>query len=219
MLGQGIYPLSEVARYTRVPLSTLRSWFVPRSDERGLGPIFASDWDRVDEDYAISFVNLIEAHVASHFRNKGIKPRDIRKVHEILREGWGIAHPFASEDLRMDAEAKRIIMNRAGDQALIDVLHKQMVLETARPYLQRIEYGAASRLAERWHIAEGVVINPKVGFGKPVIDNTGVSTLIVANQYLANGRDAALVARLFKIAPAGVLSAVEFERSIKRIAA
>ncbi len=219
MLGQGIYLLNEAARYTGVPSSTLRSWFMQRPDEKGQGPIFKSDWDKEGDDYALSFLNLIEVHVAAHFKSKGIIPRHIRKVHKILSNEWGIEHPFASQDLRTDNDVKQVIWSRSSDSALIDVLKRQMVLETARPYLERIKYNLASKMAELWHIADGIVINPKVGFGKPVIENTGVSTLIVANQFLANGRDAALVARMFKIAPASVLSAFEFERSLKRIAA
>src|SRR6476660_2678494 len=30
VLGQGVYSLSEAARYTEVPPATLRSWFKPR---------------------------------------------------------------------------------------------------------------------------------------------------------------------------------------------
>src|SRR6266700_1962315 len=99
MLGLGVYPLSEVTDYTGVPATTLRSWFICRSDGKGRGPLFQSDWERVENDYALSFVNLIEAYVASFFRAKKIKPSHIRKVHEALKDKWGIAHPFASQDL------------------------------------------------------------------------------------------------------------------------
>src|SRR5687768_457655 len=122
MLGEGVYMLNEVARYTGVPASTLRTWFMPRSDGRGNGPIFRSDWERVGDDFAVSFVNLIEAYVASFFRDKGIKPHHIRRVHEILKDEWGIPHPFASEDLRADEDNKILILSRAGDKGLVDVI-------------------------------------------------------------------------------------------------
>jgi hypothetical protein len=51
-----------------------------------------------------------------------------------------------------------------------------------------------------------------------VVQNTGVSTYIIARQYVANNKDAALVARLFKITEAGVLNAYQFENSLGRAA-
>ena len=217
MIGTGVYTLGEAARYTELPSTTLRTWFKPRSDGRGRGPLFHSDYEVVARDFAISFINLIEAHVASFFRNKGIKPTHIRKVHQILKDEWGMPNPFAFADLGTDG--KSIILSRADDAALIDVLKRQMVFETARPHLLRIDYNTTTRLASSWRVADGVLINPKIGFGKPVVESTGVSTLIVANQYLANRRDAAIVAKLFNIPPGGVVSAFEFERKLKRIAA
>jgi uncharacterized protein (DUF433 family) len=216
MTELGVYTLSEAARYTGVPPTTLRSWFLQRTDGRGNGPLFQPDHPVVDGDFAISFVNLIEAYTASFFRKNKVKPRYIRRAHEILKEKWGIAHPFASEDLRTDGRS----IIAATDTSLTDVIDKQLVFESARPYLLRIDYDPATQLASNWNIAKGIVINPNMGFGKPVIESAGVSTLIVAHQYIANRRDAGVVARLFGISPVSVINAYEFERkTLKRIAA
>jgi uncharacterized protein (DUF433 family) len=214
MLGMGVYPLAEVARYTGVHVSTLRYWFLPH--ERGKPPIFKSQWDRVENDFAVSFVNLIEAHVAAHFKSKGLTVHHIRRVHDILKDQWDIPHPFASQDLRIDPDAKQLILNRAEDASLVDVIKNQLVLETARPYLETIDYNQTTRLAERWRIAEGVVINPKVSFGKPVVENAGISTLILARQYKANGGNAKLIAKLFEITEHGVMDAYRFEHGVTR---
>jgi uncharacterized protein (DUF433 family) len=85
--------------------------------------------------------------------------------------------------------------------------------------LGRITFATLTRLAEQWGIADGVIINPTINFGKPVVENSGVSTLIVANQYEANKGDAALVARLFRLTESGVRHAVDFERSFSARAA
>jgi uncharacterized protein (DUF433 family) len=210
MLDRGIYTLSEVRRYTKVPTQTLRNWFMPPSDRTDHRPVFRSQWDRVDGDFAVSFLNLIEAHVASLFRDKGIKSRDIRRAHEILKSRWKIEHPFAHADLRTDGKA---IILASGDDSdlLIDVIRNQMLFENAKPYLDRIVYGA-SKMAESWSIATGVQINPRISFGAPTISHGGISTRIVANQFLANGQDAHLVAGLFRITPQSVINAYQFEQ-------
>lgn len=216
MLDQGVYTLSEVSRYTGVPFSTIRDWFLPHPQGRH-SPVFESDWPRVGDDYAVSFLNLIEAYVASFFRKKGMKPNHIRRAHSILQERWNTKHPFARRDLRTDG--KRIIIQSTGDPQLVEAISKQEVFEYVKPHLREINYELISKLAGEWRIGTGVVINPKIGFGKPVIKNTGVSTLVVAQQYQANGRNAALVARLFDIPEKGVLDAFRFEKRLKRIAA
>jgi len=216
MLGMGVYSLSEVRRYTGVPASTLWKWFNPSPDRKN-PPIFESDFDRVDDDFAVSFLNLIEAYVASFFKQQKIKPGDIRRCHDILKNAWGIKHPFAFEDLRTDGRS--IIISRSKDSALIDIIKNQMVFETVRPYLLSISYSKTTRLADTWAIAEGVVINPRIGFGKPVVEGAGISTLVLSDQYLANAQDAAVVARMFKVSAQSVINAHDFERSRKPLAA
>jgi uncharacterized protein (DUF433 family) len=84
--------------------------------------------------------------------------------------------------------------------------------------LSRITYGPTTKLAEALAISNGVVINPTVGFGKPVIANTGLTTFVVANQFHANRKNTALVASLFNITERDVKNAVRFESRLKQAA-
>lgn len=220
MLDQGVYTLSEVSRYTSVKPTTLRAWFIMRPDGQGLGPLFKSDYARLDNDFAVSFVNLIEAYVASFFKKNRVKPGDIRRTHEILKRELKVEHPFAHADL--SAGLGRIIYekrNSASDEKFIEVISRQLLFPEFADGLHRIKHNSETKLAEEWEIWNGIFVNPRAGFGKPVVEHTGVSTLIVANQYQANGKDAALVARLFKIPKDSVENAFRFETSLGRIAA
>lgn len=211
MLADGVYTMHEVARYTKVPANTVRNWFLNRSDGRGKGPVFVSDYARVGDDFAVSFLNLIEAYVASKLREKNVKPPIIRSAHQMLQGRLNTRHPFAHADLR--AFDGRVIewLNRGS--MIRDAITGQQLMEYIVPHLERITYGHTTKLAEEWGIAQGVVIRPNVGFGKPVVERTGVSTRIIANQYRANDENAALVARLFHIPESGVLDAVAFEKA------
>jgi uncharacterized protein (DUF433 family) len=77
--------------------------------------------------------------------------------------------------------------------------------------LDHIDYSEASKLALRWRIANGIFIDPSISMGKPVIQNTGVTTYVIANQYHANTKNSALVADLYKITENDVINAVNFE--------
>jgi uncharacterized protein (DUF433 family) len=159
--------------------------------------------------------------VASFFKKQGVRPRLIRRAQEILQAEWGINHPFAFQDLRTDG--KKIII-KSDDRQLIDVVSRQPLFEQMGPHLTAISYRTTDRIAEAWDIGKdydvkGIVINPNVGFGRPVIEKTGISTLILANQFVANRKDAALVARLFDIPKDSVENAFRFEERLGRIAA
>jgi len=214
IVGQGIYPLAEAARYAGLPSATVRAWFRARADGRGPGPLFRSDIPAVGADHAISFLNLIEVYVARFFRQEGVALPVLRGAREILAAELGTPHPFAHADLRTDG--RRVIL-RTGDRDLVDVISKQYFF--GQMNLGRITYGAASRLAETWGIADGVRIDPRVGHGRPVVERSGVATFVVANQFRANAGNAALVADLFGISAADVLHAVAFEDGLKRRAA
>ena len=214
MIGRGVYTVSEAASYAGIPVQTARSWFLGRSDGGGKGPIFNSEYERVNGHYELGFLNLIEAHVARRFREEGVKNSVIRRAHEILKRELDLPHPFARADLATDG--KSVIMEK-GDEDLIDVISRQHFFPKMK--LGKIAYSELTKLAESWNIADGVVIASAVNFGKPVVKGTGVSTRLVADQYVANRRNAELVARMFRVDSNDVVLAFEFERGLGRVAA
>ena len=100
---------------------------------------------------------------------------------------------------------------------MIDVLSRQRVYpEVLLPFLQRIEYDEATKMARRWLIADQVVIDPAIGLGKPIIDGIGIATAVLAALYEANDQNAELVADWFRAHPKHVIAAVDFERILRR---
>lgn len=93
---------------------------------------------------------------------------------------------------------------------LSEVVSQQLFFPMVRERLEKIEYAEDSELATRWQIAKGIVIDPDISFGQPVIHGTGVTTFVAARSYLANDRNADLVGELFGITPNDVLDAVAF---------
>jgi uncharacterized protein (DUF433 family) len=79
------------------------------------------------------------------------------------------------------------------------------------PFLKKPDYDEATRLARRWAIAPLVVLDPAVGFGKPVAEKFGVSTRVLAAAFEANGRDATTVAAILGVDEPHIRAAVAFE--------
>ena len=212
LLGRGVYGIPEAARYTGLHHQRVRSWFKSRSKGGG-GPIFRGDLPAVQNNYAISFLDLIDVLIAGQLRNHGVSMHVVRAANELLKDELSTEHPFCRSELLTDG--RDIFMRTAdelGNASLSEVLTKQSVFpRIILPYLERIDYGQVSKLAERWRIAEGVVIDPAISLGKPVVAATGTTTFVLANAYFANGRDSEFVADLFNLDTYAVSNAVSFE--------
>jgi uncharacterized protein (DUF433 family) len=214
MLGNGIYSLGEAARLTGLRPQRVREWFRGRISTAA-PTVFPGDYRPVAGHPAISFHDLVEVLVAGQLRDHGVSLPFIRRVHARLRERWQTDHPFCRVELRNDG--KRIFSccldgDGRGDVNAVDVRTGQKVFDTVLvPLLKKLDYDEATRLARRWAIAPLVVLDPAVGFGKPVAEKFGVSTRVLAAAFEANGRDAATVAAMFGVDEPHVQAAVAFE--------
>jgi uncharacterized protein (DUF433 family) len=211
MLGHGVYSLPEAARYTQTNVARLRTWFRPRSDT-SIGPVFRGDYHPVGGDFAISFLDLIEAKVASQLREWGVSMHTIRQAQVALSKQLSVAHPFAHSDLYTDGRRVFIdVAEQIDDHTLSEVVSGQQFFPGIRRFLTQIDYGSDSGLAVRWRIAPGVEMAPGVRFGKPVVRGTGVATYVVSAAYIANAERRSLVADLFDLTEKQVADAVDFE--------
>ena len=73
--------------------------------------------------------------------------------------------------------------------------------------------------AEEWGdelIGRGVVVDPRRSFGVPVVADWYVPTDTLYRNFIAEGKDAALVARSYEIPVGAVLQAVAFEEAAAR---
>jgi uncharacterized protein (DUF433 family) len=218
--GQGVYSLNEVARYASLHPSTVRAWFKGRSDQVGRGPLFRSDYPLVDDSYAVSFLDLIDACVAGRFRKAGVKLSKLRKAYELLKEDLNTHHPFAHDRLYTDGSNVIVgVEGRLNRNLLYDAVSRQQLFEELRRVLEKVDYQVETHLARQFRIADGVVINPDISLGKPVICGTGTETWVISRQFFANRQNAPLVAELFDISERDVANAVDFERNYSTSAA
>jgi hypothetical protein len=215
MLGNGIYSLSEAVRLTGLRPQRVREWFRGRISTAA-PPVFRGDYRPVAGHLVISFHDLVEVLVAGQLRDHGVSLQFIRRVHARLRERWQTDHPLCRVEIR--ADGKRIFsccLDEDGRGDVVDVRTGQKVFDTVLvPFLKKLDYDEATRLARRWAIAPLVVLDPAVGFGKPVAEKFVVSTRVLAAAFEANGRDAATAAAMFGVDEPHVRAAVAFEAQL-----
>lgn len=214
--GFGLYDLREGARLTRLDPKRVRRWFVPLASEANRRPILVPDYPRVKDDTAISFLDLIDLFVFGNLRENGVPLQTLRKVYARLQRDTEQKHPFALSRLATDGtEVFLRVADAEGKDQLVEVLTRQMVFpEIIEPFLKRLDYDPATQLARRWRIADGVLLNPALSLGKPIVDGVFVKTDILAAAYHANSRNADAVARWYNVGPDDVMTAVRFEAGL-----
>ena len=136
----------------------------------------------------------------------------------MLQKKLDTKHPFCHSDLY--TYGRRIFIsaaNKLGEEELSDVVSRQQFFLHIKEKLEHIDYSEITKLARRWRIANGIVVDPSISMGKPTIENTGVTTYVIVNQYYANMNDSTLVADLYKVTETDVVNAVKFERRYGRL--
>ena len=223
ILGSGVYSYSEAAHLLGLTHQRVSAWFTGWPS--GTGPMLKRDYDGVLPDRnLLSFLDLIDTLVTSKLRDQRVSLRTIRKAYAGLAQRFETEHPFSRQELLTDDQGKHIFFLAAtetGDEVLIDIIRRQHAFpQIFKPYLNRIDYDPSTQFARVLRLNDcGVILDPRRRYGKPIIDDCGMPTSILANSYHANGEDAEAVAEWYNVDPADVEVAVEFERSYAGIAA
>lgn len=220
MIGHGVYSVAEAARLAGVSAGQLGRWFKGRADQPESKPLLVSDYPTVAGRLAISFRDMIDAFVASQLFRHGVKLPTLRMSYRNLQERYGEKHGFCHEELKdgLKTDGSTVFLDSldAGNRrALVDLFNKQRAIpEVLEPFLKKLDFDPISKLAARWRIADGVLVDPMLNFGKPVAVNAGVSTHVLYRAFLANGQSAEVVSGWYDVDLAAVRAAVKFEQGL-----
>ncbi len=182
-----MYGLSEAALYLRVPISTLDYWVFGRGKTKGLIKA-ASRRPR-----GLSFMNLLECHMLAAMRSiYDLRLPKIRRAVANLSSHNGYEHPLIEKPLFTN---HRDILIKEMDGILNisrrNNLGQYEIPEIVGVHLERIEHDRSTykfypfvrqRSANEPKL---IVINPRIGFGKPVIAGTGIATAVIASRFNA----------------------------------
>jgi uncharacterized protein (DUF433 family) len=182
-----MYGLSEAALYLRVPVKTLEYWIF------GKGSIKPLIQAAGQHPRSLSFMNLLECHMLAAMKKiYNLKLPKIRRALADLNSHNEFKHPLIEQPLftnRIDLLLKDLdhIVNisRKNKQGQYEIP------EIVSVHLERVEWDKETfkfypfvreRSAQE---PKYILISPKVGFGKPVIAGTGISTAVIASRFNA----------------------------------
>ncbi|HXL22383.1 MAG TPA: DUF433 domain-containing protein [Candidatus Dormibacteraeota bacterium] len=207
------YGLPEAAAYLKVPVTTLRYWLTgfgkqsPIIDPRESGPI------------RLSFLNLLECHALAGMRKiYNLKLPKVRRALRIVSEQYPQPHPLVSQLFLTDR--KDLFIERMGQTINVSRHQDQLSLAFYHMHLERVETDARGVfrffpfvVEPRSSEPKTIEINPAIGFGKPVIAGTGISTAIIASRF--NARDSVTdLADEYGCTPQQIEEAIRWERAL-----
>jgi uncharacterized protein (DUF433 family) len=220
------YGTAEAAHYLLIPRATLRAWVAGMSyssdgQQKFFKPLIQS---AAKSPVALSFINLIEAHVLAAIRRKHrVNMPAVRRSVDFLKREFGSPHPLA--DHKFETDGVDLFVEHLGDFVSVSQGGQLAVRDLLKAHLRRIDRddkGFPLRLYPFTRVDEteqpkNIVIDPFISFGKAVITGTGVSTDIVAERFKA-GESADELANDYGCAREKIEEAIRCELSLAEAA-
>ncbi|MEK6592056.1 MAG: DUF433 domain-containing protein [Pseudomonadota bacterium] len=179
------YTIAEAAGYLRLPKSTLRAWMLGQQRFRSVIDIA----DR--QEKRLSFINLVEVFVLAGIRREHSIPLPkVRKAMEYLRRTFKTRRPLAEEQFETDGV--ELFVEKFG--ALIGAtqdgqLQMREIIRDRLKHVLRDPKGVPEKIvlfpARGISVKGDVVIDPRLSFGRPVLDGYGLRTAILAERFYA----------------------------------
>lgn len=215
------YTLAEAARYLRLPAATLRSWVLGRQYPTAEGSAEFPPLIRLASRRPplVSFTNLIEAHVLQALRTEhGVSVKALRGALAYAEKALGIDRLLLRPELR--AHAGKVFLDRYGELIELSASGQLAMRRLLDEHLKRIEWNAAKcpvRLYPFLSAAapsgeRAIVIDPRIAFGRPVVQRKAVSTAAIAERIDA-GESVEDVAADYDLARSEVEQAILYERA------
>jgi uncharacterized protein (DUF433 family) len=189
-----LYTAADVAHYLRIPPSTVRAWAFGQSYRVGKETKRFKPVIQIADPKGrhLSFINLVELFVLSAIRRQhGVALKQVRSALVYLAKKFPSEHPLADHqfhtdrvDLFVEKFGEYLNISREGQIAIKEVIvaRLQCVMrdDKGNP-LKLYVQPRGEALADRGI----VVIDPRLSFGRPVIDGTGIRTEIIKDRWIA----------------------------------
>lgn len=188
-----LYTATEAAHYLRVPVSTVRAWAFGQGHRKDGSRQFKSVIELSKrQGRQLTFINLVELFVLSAIRRRhGVALPQVRRALDYLKKSFPSPHPLADHEFQtngVDLFAKKFgeYLNLSRD-GQIEI--KQLI-EARLRCVMRDAAGVPLKLYLSPRSAEGanlgiVLIDPRFGFGRPVIEGTGIRTEVIVGRFSA----------------------------------
>jgi uncharacterized protein (DUF433 family) len=231
--GTGIYTPAEAATLLHERTETVRRWAFGYRRVRAAGPtvhppLIQTDLPELEGQRALTFVELIELLYIRAFERAGVPWRFIKEAAHVAARMYSTDHPFALRQLYVDPHSVYgAVEEPDGTESLVQLVgHGQHAMsQLVKPYLEQLEFGG-DNVARRWWPmgkGSGVVVDPLIAFGHPIVAEVRMRVESLADAYDAERpgfgeRAVERVAWTYEIEPEHVRTALRFRKWLQKAA-
>ncbi len=206
--GTGIYTLGEAAKYARMHPVTLSRWF--KGDDY-CKRVFA-----LEDSKIITFLDFVQVLAVRNLRVMyGVKLQQIRDAVDRASKEFNIKYPFAyrhttflfGNEIWIRPEGKTITQ-LSGRQ------HGQIAITTVvERFYKDISFDPKTHLAKNYTAFEKdghkIVMNPKIRFGEPLLDDCGYTPEALFEAAKTEG-SAEAAAKIYGVSTAQVETCIDY---------
>lgn len=175
----------ETARHLQLPPSTLSYWLREQAEGEALVhrvPAVKRGWP------SIPFIAIVEAYVLRSLRNLGLSKKKIRDAAAAVRREFNTSYGLATR--RIATDGIDIFVSYVDDDLVRAHDGQAPIREVIDKHLRYITWdevdGSPTRLTlEQYPDAAPVVIDPRFGWGAPVITTNNVQVDMVVRLWRA----------------------------------
>jgi uncharacterized protein (DUF433 family) len=230
-LIRGFYTLPEATRLIEVGNHRRILGWLQGYPKRATGALISRDYQPIDKQQELSFLDLLEVRFIEHFREQGVRVQTLRRCLETARELWKTDKPLATSHIRFKArkdgkdvlaeEVLRPAAEETKDPKLLSLCTRQYEIYVAiREILVKgVSFDPHSHLAVRWIPRPAkfpeIIIDPTVAYGRPT-GPSRVPTSVLYNAWKAEGRKLDPVADWYEVSLAEAKTAIDFELELQQ---
>lgn len=213
ILGKGIYSPRQAARLVGGSAQEVRRW------TRGSGPsepLWHAYYQGLDDTAELSFADLIEVRVVKAFKEAGISTQAIRFAINYAQNAFGVERPLSTLGFKTDGgEILMDAVERDGEFVSLAKARpgQKVFAELVKQSVRDLEYEGQTAARWRPHHVHGIVLDPTRQFGTPLIDEFGVSTSVLYEEFKHLG-DPKYLAKLYDMPASLVRAAIKYEASL-----
>lgn len=125
----------------------------------------------------LTFSDLVSLKVVAKLRDEGVSSQRVRKLERRLRDEFpDLMQPFAAVGIYFTDGQNLWAATDPQSDHVIEIVGKrpdQFVIERyLRPFVSEIRVDEDGVSPESWQLARNVEMNPRVQFGRPVVEGT-----------------------------------------------
>lgn len=213
LLGQGIYPLPEIAKILRLPSHTVNRWICKYWDGT-LAAFIGKNYSwATDGSKAVSFHTMIELYILFNLNQQGVPNQKILTAHKWLSNRFVTPFPFAHKKVLdgLNTDGNTLFLDDEEKEAIVALDgSNQLKFDFLRQFFKKVAF-KDDLVAQFYPLGPDshILCDPERQFGHPVIDDTNVYPETIYRLYQAD-EPIPFIAFTYDLSEAAVKDAIQY---------